>query len=237
MEKERILGVAVSNLSYEDLEKNIAEDIENNKKSFIVAINPEKVLKARKDEALARLLDSADYPIADGIGVVIASRLKKGKIKSRVTGIECMDMICALSNREGYKIFLYGAKAETLAKAKAALEEKYPNINIVGTENGYEQDNEKIISEINQSGADILFVALGSPKQENFITANKERLCPKIYMGVGGSFDVLSGNIKRASKFMLKLGLEWLYRLIREPKRIFRQIKLLKFIFLVLFRR
>lgn len=237
MEKERILGVAVSDLSYEDLEKNIAQDIENNKKSFIVAINPEKVLKARKDEALARLLDSADYPIADGIGVVIASRLKKGKIKSRVTGIECMDMICALSNKAGYKIFLYGAKAETLSKAKAALEEKYPNINIVGTENGYEQNTEKIISEINKSGADILFVALGSPKQENFITANKERLCPKIYMGVGGSFDVLSGNIKRAPKFMLKLGLEWLYRLIREPKRIFRQIKLLKFIFLVLFRR
>ncbi len=235
MKKERILGVAVSDLSYAELEKNIASDIDNQKKSFIVAINPEKVLKARKDKELAHLLDTADYPIADGIGVVIASRLKKGNIKTRVTGIECMDMICALANEKGYKIFLYGAKAETLAKAKAKLEEKYPNIKIVGTENGYEQDNEKIITEINESVADIVFVALGSPKQENWIVGNKDRLCPKIYMGVGGSFDVLSGNIKRAPKFMLKLGLEWLYRLIREPKRFFRQIKLLKFIFLVLF--
>ncbi len=235
MNKERILGVAVSDLSYNELAKNIESDIDNNKKSFIVAINPEKVLKARKDEKLAQLLDSADYPIADGIGVVIASRLKKGNIKNRVTGIECMDMICALSNKKGYKIFLYGAKAETLAKAKAKLEEKYPDIKIVGTANGYEQDNEKIVTEINESGADIVFVALGSPKQENWIVGNRDRLCPKIYMGVGGSFDVLSGNIKRAPKFMLKLGLEWLYRLIREPKRFFRQIKLLKFIFLVLF--
>lgn len=237
MVKERILGVEVSNLSYSDLEKNIADDIKAEKKSFIVAINPEKILKARKDEALARLLDSADYPIADGIGVVIASRLKKGNIKSRVTGIECMDMLCSAANKNGYKIFMYGAKAEVLTKAKAELEKKYPNINIVGTVDGYEQDTEKIISSINDSGADILFVALGSPKQENFITANKEKLCAKIYMGVGGSFDVISGNIKRAPKFMLKLGLEWLYRLLREPKRIFRQIKLLKFIFLVLFRK
>lgn len=234
MEKERILGVAVSDLSYDALKENIASDIELNKKSFIVAINPEKVLKASKDEALARLLDSADYPIADGIGVVVASRLKKGKIKNRVTGIECMDMLCATANEKGYKIFLYGAKAETLEKAKLKLEEKYPDIKIVGSIDGYERDNEKIVSAVNESGADIIFVALGSPKQEMWITANKDSLCPKIYMGVGGSFDVLSGNIKRAPKFMRKMGLEWFYRLVREPKRIFRQVKLLKFIFLVL---
>ena len=234
MNKERILGVAVSDLSYQNLETAIISDIETGKKSFIVAINPEKVLKARKDEKLAKLLDSADYPIADGIGVVIASRLKKGNIKSRVTGIECMDMICNLSNKKGYKIFMYGAKPEVIVKAKSTLEGKYPDINVVGCIDGYEQDNEKIISAINDSGADIVFVALGSPKQENWITANKENLCPKIFMGVGGSFDVLSGNIKRAPDFMLKMGLEWLYRLIIEPKRFFRQIKLLKFIFLVL---
>jgi len=235
VEKERILGVAVSDLSYKDLEETVALDIENNKKSFIVAINPEKVLKARKDKQLASLLDCADYPIADGIGVVIASRLKGGKIKSRVTGIECMDTLCALANQKSYKIFLYGAKREVLAKTKTALTQKYSNIQIVGAIDGYEHNNEKIVSAINKSEADILFVALGSPKQEIWITNNKENLCPKIYMGVGGSFDVISGNIKRAPDFMLKLGLEWLYRLIREPKRIFRQIKLLKFIFLVFF--
>ena len=235
MDFERILGVNVSTLGYEELETQICKDVENSKKSFIVAINPEKILKARKSEELSRLLQSADYPIADGIGVIIASKLKKGKIRSRVTGIDCMNMLCSLSNERGYKIFLYGAKPQVVTEAKLKLEEKYPNIKITGYIDGYEKDNQKIIEEINKSGADIVFVALGSPTQENWITANKELVCPKIFMGVGGSFDVISGNIKRAPKFMLKMGLEWLYRLLREPKRFFRQIKLIKFVFLVLF--
>lgn len=235
MNKERILGVAVSDLGYADLESNISDDIRAKKKSFVVAINPEKILKARKDKELLSLLDCADYPIPDGIGVVLASRLKKGNIKNRVTGIECMDMLCALSERKGYKLFLYGANEEAVSGAKAALEQKYPNINIVGYINGYEQNNDKIIKVINESGADIVFVALGSPKQEYWIRDNIAKLGCKIFMGVGGSFDVLSGAIKRAPEKMQKLGLEWFYRLIKEPKRIFRQIKLIKFVALVLF--
>ena len=111
MNKERILGVAVSDSGYNELADLISEDIENNKKSFIVAINPEKILKAKKDSELRALLERADYPIPDGIGVVIASKLKKGNIKSRVTGIECMDMLCSLSNKNGYKIFCTEQKA------------------------------------------------------------------------------------------------------------------------------
>ena len=235
MKKERILGVEVSDLGYKDLERYIISDIENSKKSFIVAINPEKVMKARKDKNLAKALHRADYPIADGIGIIIASKLKKGNIKNRVTGIDCMDMIFSLSNERGYKIFLYGARKEVLAKAKEKILNKYPNLKIVGTIDGYEQDNEKIVSKVNSSGADILFVALGSPKQENWISSNKKRLCAKVYMGVGGSLDVFSGAVKRAPDFMQKFGFEWLFRLINEPKRLFRQVKLLKFMALVVF--
>lgn len=234
MNKENILGVDVSPLSYEDLKKNIEKDIENNKKSFIVAINPEKILKARKDEKLKKLLNNATYEIPDGIGVIYASKLKKGNIKTRITGIDSMEMLCKLSEEKKYKIFMYGAKEETIKKAKENLEIKFPNIQIVGTINGYEKDNDKIISSINKSKADIVFVALGSPKQEYWITENMDKVSAKIFQGVGGSFDVFSGNIKRAPKWMQKIGLEWLYRLIKEPKRIFRQIKLVKFLWLAL---
>ena len=129
---------------------------------------------------------------------------------------------------------MYGAKEETIKKAKENLEIKFPNIQIVGTINGYEKDNDKIIKAINKSKADIVFVALGSPKQEYWITENMNKVNAKIFQGVGGSFDVFSGNIKRAPKWMQKIGLEWLYRLIKEPKRIFRQIKLVKFLWLAL---
>ena len=234
MNKENILGVDVSPLSYEDLKKNIEKDIENNKKSFIVAINPEKILKARKDEKLKKLLNNATYEIPDGIGVIYASKLRKGNIKTRITGIDSMEMLCKLSEEKKYKIFMYGAKEETIKKAKENLEIKFPNIQIVGTINGYEKDNDKIISSINKSKADIVFVALGSPKQEYWITENMDKVSAKIFQGVGGSFDVFSGNIKRAPKWMQKIGLEWLYRLIKEPKRIFRQIKLVKFLWLAL---
>lgn len=234
MNKENILGVDVSPLSYEDLKKNIEKDIENNKKSFIVAINPEKILKARKDEKLKELLNNATYEIPDGIGVIYASKLRKGNIKTRITGIDSMEMLCKLSEEKKYKIFMYGAKEETIKKAKENLEIKFPNIQIVGTINGYEKDNDKIISSINKSKADIVFVALGSPKQEYWITENMDKVSAKIFQGVGGSFDVFSGNIKRAPKWMQKIGLEWLYRLIKEPKRIFRQIKLVKFLWLAL---
>ena len=148
-----------------------------------------------------------------------------------------MEMLCELSNEKKFKIFMYGAKPEIVKKAKENLEKKYPNINIVGYIDGYEKDNEKIVNMINESGADIMFVALGSPKQEFWINENKKKLNCKIYQGVGGSFDVFSGTIKRAPKWMQKCGLEWFYRLIKEPKRIVRQLGLFKFLVLALVER
>ena len=235
MTKENILGIDVSVTSYEDLKEAINEDIEKKKKSFIVAINPEKVLKARKNQELKDLLNKASYAIPDGVGIIYASKIKKGQIKSRITGIDCMDMLCGLASDKGYKVFLYGAKKEVIEKAKIKLEEKYKQIKIVGTIDGYEKDDKKIVKQINESKAEIIFVALGSPKQENWIMEHMEKLNVSIFQGVGGSFDVISGNIKRAPLWMQKAGLEWLYRLIKEPKRIFRQLKLVKFLFLIIF--
>ncbi len=233
MEKEKILDIPVCKTSYEDFILTIINDIKSGQKKKIVAINPEKILKARKDSSLDLLLKDFDYQIADGIGIIFASKLQKGKIKNRITGIDCMEIICDKSRDIAAKIFLYGAAPGVAQKAKENLELKYPNIKIVGTIDGYNKDNNYIIETINKSKADILFVALGSPKQEYWIRDNADKLNVKIFQGVGGSFDVICGNIKRAPLWIQKLGLEWFYRLLKQPSRIGRQLKLFRFLFLV----
>ncbi len=233
MNKENILGISVCAVHKTDLLAAVQSDIKQDKRRFIVAINPEKILKAKNDMALAELLNSADYQIPDGIGVVLASKIKKGCIRERMTGIECMDMICIAAAQYGYRIFLYGARPEIVKKTKKILEQKYNKICIAGYENGYCSDNSALVTKINDSQADIVFVALGSPKQEYWIAQNKDSLCAKIYQGVGGSFDVVSGSLKRAPTWMQKCGLEWFFRLLQQPRRIFRQLKMFKFLFLI----
>ena len=148
-----------------------------------------------------------------------------------------MILICEESVKYNSKIFLYGSKAGVTEKAKQELEKLYPNISIVGTCSGYEEEK-NAIEKINNSDANILFVGLGTPKQEDFIIKNKSKLKNiKIFMPIGGSFDVVSKNLKRAPNWMIKTNIEWLYRLFQEPKRFFRQLSLIKFIFLVIFRR
>lgn len=228
--KENFLGVDVCNQTYEQIISSLLNDIENNKKSFIVAINPEKIMKAQEDPDLLELLNKADYQIPDGIGVILASRLKGGKIRKRVTGIDMMLALCEAANQHGKKVFLYGAKPGRAEEAKQKLEERFPALHIVGVLDGYVKDKELIAETINHANPDIIFVAKGSPAQEYWILENMHHLAPKVYQGVGGSFDVISGHIKRAPVAFQKLGLEWLYRLMKEPWRWKRQLILPKFL-------
>lgn len=228
--KENFLGVDVCNLTYEQIISSLLNDIEKNKKSFIVAINPEKIMKAQDDASLKELLNKADYQIPDGIGVIIASKLKGGKIRQRVTGIDMMLTLCEAAEKNGKKIFLYGAKPGRAEEAKSRLEERFPSIQIVGVLNGYEKDEKLVEKTINDANPDIIFVAKGSPAQEYWILDHMHRLAPKVYQGVGGSFDVISGHIKRAPAIFQRFGLEWLYRLMLEPWRWKRQLLLPKFL-------
>ncbi|MGF2617989.1 WecB/TagA/CpsF family glycosyltransferase [Rossellomorea vietnamensis] len=228
--KENFLGVDVCNLTYEQITNSILKDIDQKKKSFIVAINPEKIMKAKEDEELRLLLNKADYQIPDGIGVLIASRLKGGSIRERVTGIDMMLALCKTAEENGKSIFLYGAKPGVADAAAKELRKQFPSLKIAGTLNGYEKDETVIKSTINEANPDIIFVALGSPAQENWILGNMHELVPSIYQGVGGSFDVISGRIKRAPAFYQRMGLEWFYRLLKEPSRIKRQLILPKFL-------
>jgi len=233
VKKEKILGFDVCITNINEITQNIFKCYENNEKNFIVNINPEIVTNNYKNKNIINIFNNQKFQIPDGIGIVYASKIKKGMIRERITGIDLMENICKYSCNYKSKIYFYGAKPGIAEKAKRELEQKYKKINIVGCSDGY-SDEVSIIDKINKSKADILFVGLGSPKQEDFIIKNMDKLKNiKIIMPVGGSFDVLSNTLKRAPQRMIDLNLEWLYRLFQEPKRIFRQFKLLKFLCLV----
>lgn len=237
MKEEQYLGIHVSPLSYDEILQSIKERIRKNQKSTIIAVNPEKIIKAQTDGQLRDLINSSTYKIPDGVGVLLASKLKGGSIRSRVTGVDMMDRLVQMASKEEFKVFLYGAKEDVVLEAKLRLEQKYPELKIAGYRNGYEKDEQAVVSSINESGADILFVAMGSPKQELWIRRHMNELNVKVFQGVGGSFDVFAGNVKRAPALFRRLGLEWLYRLVKEPKRFKRQLALPKFLLKILLER
>ncbi|QJX80167.1 WecB/TagA/CpsF family glycosyltransferase [Priestia megaterium] len=228
--KENIRGFDVTTLGYSELKHQLLNDINEDKKSFIVAINPEKIMHGTKDQELKELLNSATYQIPDGHGIVVLSKRQGGNIKERVTGCDLFQQLCELAAKEGKKVFLYGAKPGVAEQTKSILEQRYSGLNVVGTLDGFVMDKTLIIDTINNAKPDFLFVALGSPAQEKWIKENMDQLDAHIFQGVGGSFDVVSGNIKRAPKWMQKMGLEWLHRVILEPKRVVRIIRLSLFL-------
>ena len=235
--KENILGFDVCSTNKEQLLEEIMNDFEKGESLIIININPEIVVKNYENDEMKKQFNDEKYQIPDGIGIVYASKIQKGRIEERITGIDFMLKICEKSSYYNGKIFLYGAKPEIAEKAKDELEKQYPDINIVGTCDGYTKE-EIVINKIKDSNANILFVGLGSPKQEEFIFRNKDKLSNiKIFMPVGGSFDVISNTLKRAPKWMIKANLEWLYRLLKQPQRIFRQLSIVKFIILVLLKK
>lgn len=237
MNKEVYLGVSVSPLSYDEIIADLRVRMAGGQVSTIIAVNPEKVIAANKDAQLMTLINESTYQIPDGVGVLLASKLKGGAIHSRVTGVDMMERLVRMAAEHGDRVFFYGAKPEVVEKAAANLKETYPSLLVAGIQDGYEKDEELVVARIQEAKADILFVAMGSPKQELWIRRNKERLGVKVYQGVGGSFDVFAGHVKRAPKAFRQLGLEWFYRLASDPKRIKRQMALPRFLMRILFHR
>lgn len=202
------------------------------KMGTLVAINAEKVLTAEEDQALSTLLSDAEYLYADGISIVRAIRRKyPGAEISRVAGADLWEAIMERAGKEGTPIFLVGGKPEILEQTESKLLAQW-NVNIVGSQNGYFTPEERnaVFERIHASGAAIVTVAMGSPKQEVFMRDCREIHSDALYMGVGGTYDVFTGHVKRAPKAWQNLGLEWLYRLLSQPSRIRRQFNLLKFL-------
>lgn len=197
----------------------------------IVAINPEKVYAARRDPRLAEFIENGGLLIPDGIGVVMAVRWLHGSKIGRVPGADLMQEICANSVRNGHRLFIYGAAAEVNRGAVDELRRRYPGIAIVGHRDGFVGPDamNELVEEINASKADILFLALGSPRQEEWMKSFGPKLSVRVCMGIGGTLDTIVGKVKRAPKFWQSLGLEWLYRLMCEPSRFRRQLNLPRF--------
>jgi N-acetylglucosaminyldiphosphoundecaprenol N-acetyl-beta-D-mannosaminyltransferase len=192
----------------------------------VFAVNPEKNFSVPANPRLHELFRKADLLIPDGIGVVLAARLLYGVRLGRVPGVEMMDEICRLSAAKGYRVFFYGAQEEVSARAVEVLKLRYPALQVAGRANGFVTAEEMpaLIGQINGSAAQVLFLALGSPRQENWFATYASQLCSvRVCQGIGGTLDTIAGTVKRAPRFWCRLNLEWLYRLLSEPKRIGRQ--------------
>jgi N-acetylglucosaminyldiphosphoundecaprenol N-acetyl-beta-D-mannosaminyltransferase len=226
VERIRILGTPVDVVTMESALAGIDELIQRGIHSnYVLAVNPEKVFAIKKNRFLKEMFEKAELLIPDGIGIVLSLRLLYGKKIGRVPGAELMPNLCRLAMKRGYKVFVYGAKEEANKKAVKKLQIAYPGLNIVGRCNGYvaEERMGELLSTINRAAPDILFVALGSPKQEEWIHRYLSRLDVKICQGIGGTLDTIAGNVKRAPAPFCRVGLEWFYRLLKDPKRIRRQ--------------
>jgi N-acetylglucosaminyldiphosphoundecaprenol N-acetyl-beta-D-mannosaminyltransferase len=238
-QRVEILGVPVDCVTMAQVIQWVETSLLSDQPRSVIAVNPEKVMRASQDPELLGRLQKAGLLIPDGIGVVFAVRLfGLGQIE-RVPGSELMPKLCELAANKGYKVFLFGAQEGVISQAAQVLLQRYPGLNIVGTKDGYVKEEEmpSVITAINTSQADLLFVALGSPKQELWMTRYLPALNVKVCQGVGGTFDVIAGHVKRAPRAFRMLHLEWLYRLLSQPSRILRQTALPIFVFRVLQKR
>lgn len=205
--------------------------VNENKKTFIITANAEITMYARSNKSYLDIAKKADIIVPDGIGVVKGAKILKKEVKERVPGIELMIDMLENANKNNKSVYFYGAKEETISKMVSLLKEKYKNLNIVGYNNGYDDDSDdKITNQIKNLKPDYIFVAKGCPLQDEWIIKVINQVDKGVFMGVGGSFDVLSGNVKRAPKVWQNLNLEWLYRVLNDPKRIGRYMSLPKFV-------
>lgn len=231
----RILNKPVHLINTQDAVQLLRQRMESGEKQFIIAQNPEKIMKSREDEELSSIIENkATLLIADGIGLVIAGRILRLPPITRVTGVGLFEEMVTLANQEKKKVFLYGASPEVNQKAAQILQKRYPDLLVAGRIDGFEQDTEHIIRKIQETQPDYLFVALGTPRQEKWIAEYLDQLPVQLVMGVGGSLDVLTGNVKRAPVWMQKLGIEWLHRLLKQPTRVGRMMNLPKFLWQVI---
>lgn len=236
-----ILGITVDDITMNDAINKINSFIKSQNFHTVFTPNPEFIMNTRTDSGFKEILNNGNLIIADGSGIVLASRILEGKKIQRVTGFDTVMNLFKLGS-DGLISFYILAGGEGVASlAKKNLQEMYPNIKILGTHNGYFWKNnieeQQVIDEINTLKPDVLFVGMGSPRQEKWIYKNRNNLNAKVAMGIGGCFDIIAGNLKRAPKIFQKLGIEWIYRFILEPSRYKRILKLFRFGLIVIFTR
>jgi len=237
-EPVKILDVPVHPLTMGEAVSALEESITSGEQAFVVTANAEIIMMCQEDAGYKKIVSQdAQLVLPDGAGAVWAGRHLGYKIPERVAGFDLYCQLLDKAAQKGYKAFFFGGSPGIAEAAKAKSEELYPGVQVVGCRNGYfkEEESQAIIDEINASGADMLFAALGAPKQEKWLVRYREQLKPKILMGIGGSFDVFAGKMERAPKWMQDASLEWLFRLYKQPSRFMRMMALPKFVLRVVF--
>ncbi len=232
-----ILGIDFDKVTLGEALARIQAFIESGRPHQVVTANPEMVYACRRNSELRRVLQGADLVLADGIGIVWASSLLKTRLPERVTGIDLVQGLLSLAAARGYRPFFLGGRPGVAAAAAERAKRRYEGLEVAGTHHGYFGDEDEVLDRIEAAAPDILFVGMGSPRQETFIARHLGRgLKVPVCIGVGGSLDVLAGAVRRAPEWVRLLNLEWLFRLIQEPARARRMTVLPLFAALVIYR-
>jgi N-acetylglucosaminyldiphosphoundecaprenol N-acetyl-beta-D-mannosaminyltransferase len=226
-----ILGCRVDRVDMDGAVERIASFLHGGRFAHVVTLGAEMANLAYRDERYRAVINGADLVVADTVGVVLASRWMGKPVPSRVPGIDLLERLCAAGSANGWPIFLLGGAAGVAAQAAAALSERHPGVRVAGTQHGYFKPDEDrdVALRIAGSGARLVMVGMGFPRQEYWIAEHRTALGPATCMGVGGALDVISGRLLRAPSLVRRAGFEWLYRLVREPRRFGRQLALLVF--------
>lgn len=230
MSRIDVLGVSFDDLTMDEAVEIALGFMQERRACYACTPNPEIVMAAKGDAALRAALSGAELVLADGVGITKAAAMLGTPLKSRVPGIDFASNVISRLAQRGGSVYLLGAKPLVAEAAAEKLTQTYPGIVIAGTNDGYFTDDAPVIEKINAASPDFLMVCLGSPKQEMWMSANAGRLSCGLMAGLGGSLDVLAGNVQRAPETWRRLGLEWLYRVIKEPKRLGRVMKLPAFV-------
>ena len=224
--KTEILGIQFDNLTREEAARRGAELLEEDCFHYVVTPNPEFILAAEGDGEFRAVLNGADLVLPDGIGVVYSARILGRPLQGRVPGIEFAEDMLACLNGTGGRLYLLGAKPGVAEEAGRRILERYPNLTLCGTQDGYFKDEEAALLKVAAARPDLLFVCLGAPKQEKWMARWGRHTGARLAIGLGGALDVFAGSVERAPESWRKLGLEWAYRLKKEPQRAGRMAKL-----------
>lgn len=233
-EKVSVLGVPFDNKTKETFLSELMERVHNEQKTFVVTANPEIVMYAKKEEPYLSLLKEADYIVADGIGIIKGAKLLGTPIIERVAGFDLLTALLEKAAEQNSRVYFLGAKEDVLQRAIQNVQKRHPSLTIVGSRNGYfDLSDASVVEAVKATQPDMVFVAIGYPRQEQWIHQYLATAPKGLLMGVGGSFDVLSGKAKRAPKIFIRLNSEWLYRLIKQPTRLKRMMVLPQFLLAV----
>jgi N-acetylglucosaminyldiphosphoundecaprenol N-acetyl-beta-D-mannosaminyltransferase len=224
-ERIHLTGCPVDRLSFEETVKELCRRIDSGVRTHVIFINAAKVVRYSKSAPFRTIINRADLLLADGVPIVWAARLLRRPLPGRVNGTDLMEHMIAVAAERGYRLFFLGATQEVILQAVNEFRRRHPKLKVAGFHNGYfgDAEHEAIIQEINSSGADLLLVGMSTPQKELWVDQNLNRLQVAVAQGVGGSFDVAAGVVSRAPRWMQHNGLEWFYRVLQEPQRLWRR--------------